>query len=455
MASELVGAGGLLALFALLALRAPIGLAMLAVGVAGTWALSLVHSHLPFVPYLKQFKSLLWSVASSYELSVLPLFILMGCLSASIGISRDLFAGAAALVGKARGGVAMAAVAACAGFGAVCGSSLATASAMGRIALPELARARYEPGFAAGVLAAGGTLGILIPPSVVLVIYAIIVEASILDMFRAALVPGLMAVLFFLALISLLARRYPGCAGETRDLAPAERRRDLLRAAPAVLIFGAIIGGLILGLFAPTPAAAIGVFAVLAYGAACGRLTREDLGGSFLETAKIAGMICFLLLGAEVLKGFFARSGLPMALAAWAQTADIPPLSILVIVLLALLLLGCFMDSLSMILVMVPFFWPVLSEINGGEWVLAADAAFGMDQEQLKIWFGILCLVVVELGLITPPVGLNVFVIAAVAKGVALARIFRGVAPFVGVEILRVAAILAIPSLALWLPGAL
>ncbi len=455
MASEAIGAAGLLALFALLALRAPIGLGMLAVGLAGNWLLSLEQDHFRFVPYLKQFKTLLWSTASNYELSILPLFILMGYLSANIGLSRDLFAGAAALAGRVRGGIAMAAVGACAGFGAVCGSSLATASTMGRIALPELRRARYDPGFAAGVLAAGGTLGILIPPSVALVVYAIIVEASVIEMFQAAIVPGLLAVAFFLCAIAALARRGPGYAGAADVPEAGARRRDLLRALPVTLIFGAVIAGLALGLFTPTPAAAVGVLAVLAYGLATRRLGLPALRASLLDTAKTAGMVCFVLFGAEVLKGFFARSGLPVALSAWAQVADVSPLAMLALVLVVFIVLGCFMDSLSMVLVMVPFLWPVLAEVNGGDWVTAQDAAFGMDTDQLKVWFGILCLAVIELGLITPPVGLNVFVISSIAKDIPMGRVFRGVSPFLGVELVRVAVILAFPALALWLPAAL
>ena len=224
MTAEIIGLGGLAALFGLLMLRAPIGVAMVAVGMGGVFALGLIHSHAPFLPYLKQYKTLLWNTVSNYELSVVPLFVLMGYLSANIGFSRDLFAGVYAVVGRWRGGVGMAAVGACAGFGAVCGSSLATASAMGRIALPELRQAHYQPGFAAGILAAGGTLGILIPPSVVLVIYAIVVEASIIKIFQAAIVPGVLAVLFFFAVIAVAVRLFPAVAGQMPPPSAAEKK---------------------------------------------------------------------------------------------------------------------------------------------------------------------------------------------------------------------------------------
>ncbi len=453
---ELIGLGGLLLLFLLLLLRLPVGLAMIAVGIGGNYALSLVLPHLRFEPFLKQFKTLLWNNVANYDLSVVPLFILMGFLASHAKLSRDLFQGVKALIGHMRGGAAMAAIGACAGFGAVCGSSLATAATMGRVALPELKRLGYQPRLAAGTLAAGGTLGILIPPSVALVVYAIVVEASIIEMFQAAILPGMIAVGFFLAVIALLVRRHPEIAPPAERLQPDERRQALLRLFPVLGIFGAIILGLGAGLFTPTPAAGVGVVAVLAYGLLL-RLRGEGLTGegvkqSLLDTAVTAGMIYFILFGAEVLKGFFTRAGLPTALAQWAGSSGIDPWLVLIAMLVILILLGCFMDSLAMILVVVPFFWPVLIDLNGGDYVTAEAAAYGLTAEELKIWFGILALVVVELGLITPPVGLNVFIISALADNASMQETFRGVLPFFAVEILRVALLLALPVLALALP---
>lgn len=455
---ETIGVLGLIVLFGLLILRVPVGLAMIAVGVGGNYALSIVAPFLKFDPYLKQFKTLLWGTVANYELSVVPLFILMGYLASHAQLSRDLFQGFNALVGRFRGGVAMAAIGACAGFGAVCGSSLATASTMGRVALPELRRLRYAPKLATGTLAAGGTLGILIPPSVALVIYAIIVEASIIQMFQAAIIPGLIAVLFFVLVIALLVRLNPEIAPETSALAADERRVALIRLIPVVVIFGAIILGLGMGLFTPTPAAGVGATAILLYGLVL-RLIKPDEGltfggirSSLLDTAVTSGMIYFILFGAEVLKGFFARAGLPAAMASWTATSGIDPWLILIIMLVILILLGCFMDSLAMILVVVPFFWPALVDLNGGDYALAESAAFGLDSEELKIWFGIIALVVVELGLITPPVGLNVFIIAALSQGVRMGEVFAGVMPFFGIEILRIALLLAAPALCLFLP---
>jgi len=456
---ELIGLGGLAMLFVLLGLRVPVGLAMVAVGVGGTYVLSLAEPFLRFEPYLRQFKTLLWGTVANYDLSVVPLFILMGFLASQAKLSRDLFQGVNALVGRYRGGVAMAAIGACAGFGAVCGSSLATASTMGRVALPELKRMRYDPRLATGTLAAGGTLGILIPPSVALVIYAIIVEASIIDMFQAAVIPGLIAVAFFVLVVATIARLKPDAAPAAAPMSADERRHALLRLAPVLAIFGIIILGLGLGLFTPTPAAAVGVFAILVYGLLL-RLRGEGLSlsgirSSLLDTAVTAGMIYFILFGAEVLKGFFTRAGLPAGLAEWAGASGFDPWIVLIAMLAILIVLGCFMESLAMILVVVPFFWPTLVGLNGGDFVAAETAAFGVDTEQLKMWFGILALVVVELGLITPPVGLNVFIISSLSQDTSMSDVFRGVMPFFGIEIVRIALLLSVPALSLYLPALL
>jgi tripartite ATP-independent transporter DctM subunit len=327
---------------------------------------------------------------------------------------------------------------------------------MGRVALPELERMRYAGSLATGTLAAGGTLGILIPPSVALVIYAIIVEASIIDMFQAAIIPGVLAVLAFIAVIAVVVRLRPELAPVAGPMPAADWRRALLRLLPVLAIFGAIILGLGMGLFTPTPAAGAGVFAILAYGLFMRLfgegLTLHGIGLSLRDTAVTSAMLYFILFGAEVLKGFFSRSGLPVALSSWAAASGHDPWLILVAMLLILIVLGCFMESLSMILVIVPFFWPVLVELNGGDYVTADSAAYGIGPEELKIWFGILALVVVELGLITPPVGLNVFIISSLAPDTSMADTFKGVMPFFAVEILRIGLLLAVPAIALTLP---
>ena len=454
---ELVGLAGLLFLFILIGFRIPVALSMLVAGIVGSFALSIAAPFLKFGPYMLQFKSALWSNVANYDLSVVPLFIFMGFLAAEAGLSRDLFAGFSALFGKIRGGVAMAAIGACAGFGAVSGSSIATASTISKVSLPELRKLKYDDGLATGALAAGGTLGILIPPSVALVIYAIVVEGSIIEMFQAAVLPGLLAVVFFIFVIWLRVHLNPELAPKAKVLSKKERNEALWRLVPVLLIFGAIIMGLGIGLFTPTPAAAMGVLVILLYGFISRffsqtYLTVQKIRNSILSTAKTAGMIYFILFAADVLKGFFARSGLPVALTDLVANSGFEPYFILVLMLLLLIVLGCFMESLSMILVVVPFFWPTLIELNGGDYVTAADAAFGMTADQLIIWFGILALVVVELGLITPPVGLNVFVIKSFVPDTPMSTIFRGVMPFFAIEIFRITLLLLFPALCLYLP---
>lgn len=459
LSREAIGAIGLGLLFALILLRIPVGLAMATIGLAGLAALSreldiAQPAVVRFAAELSRFKYEMWSTFESYDLSVIPLFVLMGYLAAHGGLSRDLFNGFNALFGRRRGGVAIAAIGACAGFGAVCGSSLATASTMGQVALPELRRLNYSPAFATGVLAAGGTLGILIPPSVVLVVYAIIVESSVLDMFRAALLPGLLAVALFVVTIAVLVRVRPDIAPLRAPMPPAERRHAIIRLIPVALIFGLLIAGLALGLFLPTPAAGVGAFAVLVHGLILQRrrgdgLSFAGLRSAILETATTAGMIYFILFGAKMVGIFFARSNLPQSLADLAVASACSPYLVLVAILIVFVLLGCVMESLSMVLVAVPFLWPVIQAMNGGGFVLPEAAAFGLSNGDLQLWFGILALVVVELGLITPPVGLNVFIIHALAKDVPMRQTFRGVMPFFAAELIRIALLITIPSIVL------
>ena len=441
-----IGFMGLGVLVALIAVRMPIAYSMILVGGVGVTILNGPEI------FFSQLKTLAYGQFSIYDLSVVPIFVLMGNLSTKAGLSRSLFRAASVWLGWMRGGVAMAAVAACAGFGAVCGSSLATASTMGQVALPELKRYNYSDSLATGTLAAGGVLGILIPPSVVLVIYAIMVEANIVTMFMAALIPGIIAVVFFLITIAIYVRLKPeaGPAGELADR--AEFIDATINVIPVIIVFGLVIGGIYFGFFDPTPAASIGVALVWFYGAVRGFIKSRELYDALLETARTTGMIYLILLGAEMLKIFMSRGGVPQAVAEWMTNSGLSPMVILVLLLVALILLGMLMDSLSMILLAIPFFWPVLVEINGGDYVDAASAGYGMTSEDLKIWFGILALIVVELGLITPPVGMNVFVISAMAKDVPMRETFIGVMPFFLAEIVRVIILVAFPALTMWLP---
>ena len=431
----LIGLYGLAALVALIAIRVPVAHAMIVVGAVGTAILSG-----PAV-LLSQLKTLAYGQFSIYDLSVVPMFVLMGNIATKAKLSQDLFRGANAWLGWMRGGVAMSAIAACAGFGAVCGSSLATASTMGQVALPELRRYKYSPALATGTLAAGGVLGILIPPSIVLVVYAVIVEANIVTMFTAAFIPGIIAVIFFCITIAIYVRIFPNSGP------PGDRvsRHELIAASIAVLpvtvIFGLVIGGIYFGFFNPTPAAAIGVFLVSAYGIARGDVRWREMKASLLQTAQTSGMIYLILLGAELLKIFMSRGGVPQAAAEMMVASGLDPYTILVLLLIALIFLGCLMDSLSMILLAIPFFWPVIAGLD-----------FGMSADDTKVWFGILALIVVELGLITPPVGMNVFVINSLAREVPMAETFKGVFPFFLIELVRVALLVAFPSITLILP---
>ena len=439
MDSHLVtGLIGLGALIALIAVRVPIAHAMLLVGATGIAVLSG-----PAI-LLSQLKTLVYSQFSIYDLSVLPMFVLMGNIASRAGLSRDLFRAANAWLGWLRGGVAMSAIAACAGFGAVCGSSLATASTMGQVALPELRRYRYSPELATGTLAAGGVLGILIPPSVVLVVYAIVVEASIIDMFSAAFIPGLIAVVMFLITIAIYVRVRPNAGPPGDRVSREEFIAATVGVGPVLAIFGVVIGGIYFGLFNPTPAAAVGVFLVTVLAVARRAVGLGGMREALLDTAKTSGMIYLILLGAQLLNIFMARGGVPQAAAEMMATSGLAPLEVLVLLLVGLIVLGCLMDSLSMILLAIPFFWPVVSGLD-----------FGMSVEELKIWFGILALIVVELGLITPPVGMNVFVINSLARDVPMSRTFLGVMPFFVAELIRVALIITFPALSLWLPSVL
>ena len=431
----LVGLAGLGGLLLLIALRIPIAYAMIVTGGIGV---TILNGPLIFMSQLKDLAYIQFSI---YDLSVVPMFVLMGNLATKAGLSKELFRAANAWVGWVRGGVAMSAIIACAGFGAVCGSSLATASTMGKVALPELRRYQYSGSLATGTLAAGGVLGILIPPSVVLVVYAIIVEANIIAMFMAAMIPGLLAVGLFLLTIAVYVRFFPE-AGPSRE--PMDRQEfwnATLGVLPVLAIFVAVIGGIYFGLFNPTPAAAAGVFLVGVLGICRGLIKIPQLKAALLETAKTSGMIYLILLGAEMLKIFMSRGGVPQAAVEIMQSSGLDPITILLLMLVSLIVLGCLMDSLSMILLAMPFFWPVIDGLD-----------FGLGPEELKIWFGILALIVVELGLITPPVGMNVFVIHAMAEDIPMSDTFKGVMPFFGAELLRVLLLIAFPSIVLWLP---
>ncbi|GAB4292051.1 MAG: TRAP transporter large permease [Roseovarius sp.] len=422
-------------LLGLIFLRMPIGLAMLVVALGGLYA---VTGGMGMA--LSRLKHETYSTFSSYSLSIVPMFLLMGHFATLGGMSRALFKAAEAWLGHRRGGVAMAAVGACAGFGAICGSSLATAATMGQVALPELRRNGYAGGFASATLAAGGTLGILIPPSVVLVIYAILTEQNIAKLFLSAVVPGLLAALGYMLTIAVYVRLNPGAARQRAALPLVDRLRALIAVWPVLAIFALVVGGIYLGWFTPTEGAAVGAAGTGAVALANGGLTRATAMKCFHATARNTAMIFFIVFGAALYNGFLALSQVPQELSLWVTGLGLSPWAVLVCILLLYLVFGCLMDSLSMILLTIPIFFPIVSALD-----------FGLTDEETAIWFGILVLIVVEVGLITPPVGMNLFVINSMDSSTPMLETYRAVLPFVVSDILRVALLVAMPGITLFL----
>lgn len=422
-------------LLLLIALRVPIGLAMLALGAGG-----MMLAGSPAM-WLAKMKNEGFSAFASYDLSVVPFFLLMGQFATQGGMSRALFRAADALIGHRRGGLAMAAIGACAGFGAICGSSLATAATMGRVALPEMRAAGYAGGLSTAALAAGGTLGILIPPSVVLVIFAIQTEQNIARLFAAAVVPGLLAVLGYMLAVRAYLTRHPQAGGTRAPRSWPERLRALAGTGPVVAIFALVVGGIYGGLFSPTEGAAVGAAGTGVLAWLAGGLRNGGLRAALLATAEATGMIFFILLGAAVYNGFLGMTRVPQELAEMVTGAGWPPMAILAAMLVFYLILGCFMDSLSMILLTIPTFWPIFAGLD-----------FGMAPDLAALWFGILVLIVVEVGLITPPVGLNLFVINGIETATPLSATWRAVTWFVAADLIRVALIFALPAIVtVWL----
>ncbi len=421
-------------LLGLIFLRIPIGLAMLVCGFAGAW---LVYGNVQ--PILNQLKQVSYATFSSYSLSVIPLFLLMGHLATAGGLSRSVFKAAEAWLGHRRGGVALSAIGACAGFGAVCGSSVATAATMGQVALPELRRYGYSGGLATGCLAAGGTLGILIPPSIVLVIYAILTEQNIAKLFLAAFIPGILAMLGYMLVVAIYVRISPNSAGTMPPMPMSERWTATLAAWPVLAIFLLVVGGIYGGIFTPTEAAAVGVVATAAVATWRGAMSFQAWRQALLATAVGTGMIFMIILGAGVFNTFLALSQLPQQAAGLVAAAGLSPWLVLAAIILLYLVLGCFMDSLSMILLTIPIFFPIVSGLD-----------YGLQGEELAIWFGILVLIAVEVGLITPPVGMNLFVINTLARDVPMALTYRGVLPFVASDLVRILILAAFPAITLW-----
>ena len=430
MSSEVIAGLMILFMLVIMFLRVPIGIAMMLSGVIGY---SIIDDFSTLTYYMKASS---FAQMASHSLAVIPLFLFMGNLAARSGISRSLFVGVNAFIGHRRGGLALAAVGGCGLFGAICGSSLATAATMGSVALPEMKRHGYHGALATGALAAGGTLGILIPPSIVLIIYAILTEQNIVKLFMAAMVPGIMAVMGYMLVIAIVVKLNPHYADKTEKASWAERGKALLELIPASILFIGVLGGIYGGVFTPSEAAAYGVVGTIVIALINRQLTWQGFGECIKQTAVNTGMIFVIILGADIFNAFLSLSGMPQALADWIVGAEVTPMLVLLLMLAVYLVLGCLMDSLSMILLTVPIFFPAIMSLD-----------FGMTYEQTALWFGIICLIVVEVGMITPPVGMNVFIINKIADGVPMRDTFIGVLPFLASDFVRVILLLLFPVL--------
>jgi tripartite ATP-independent transporter DctM subunit len=432
MTPELIGVIGLCGLLALLSAGVPIAAAMGLVGGAGLCVLLS-----PEAALVKAGVVAFHSV-SSYELGVLPLFVFMAHVCFAAGATQQFFNAAAKLIGHFPGGLALASIAGCAGFGAISGSSLATTATIGLSALPEMRKQKYSPALASGVIAAGGTLGVLIPPSGALIVFGILAEQSIGKLFTAAVIPGLSQALFYMIAILLLCWRWPGLAPKTERASWPERRYALLGLLDVTLLAAVVLTGMFAGWFTPTEAASVGAVGALALCAARKRLTLTTLLGALRETLKTTGMIYAVLLGAHLLSTFLGVTRIPDRLAQFVVDLDAGPIAAMCAMALTLLILGSFLDGLALMLLTTPVFLPIALRL-------------GLS----PIWFGIFLVRAMEIGFVHPPVGMNVYVIHGLAPDIPLRAIFRGILPFLGMDFLHLGLLIAAPQLALWLPALL
>lgn len=423
---------GLLATFVLIALHVPVGVAM---GIAGVVGFGLFAG---FDPALAMIASETSNNLSSLELATIPLFVLMGSFASVAGLSEDLYRLAYALVGHRRGGLAMATIGGCAGFGAVCGSSVATAATFGKASLPSMLSRGYSPGFAAGTVASGGTLGILIPPSSIMVIYAVLAQELIITLYIAALVPALLAVALHLCAITFYTRWRPQDAPTGPRATAAERWQAARMSWPVVALAAIVIGGMAAGVFTATESAAVG--AVLAFAFAVGRraLTWTSLREALLSTATTSGMIYVLIIGASLFGYFAAVTQAPEALVESVQASGIPVWAAVVALMAMFIVAGAVFDEVAAMVISMPFVLPLIK-------------SWGFD----PVWWGVINVVVIELGMLIPPLGMNVFVVKGVAPQIPIGAIYRGVMPYVISNFLRLALLLLFPLLVLWLPQAL
>jgi C4-dicarboxylate transporter, DctM subunit len=421
-------------MLALMAVRVPIAIAMFG---AGTIGYVMQTGWAPFSSFIN---SVAFARFASYDLSVIPLFILMGHFATQGGISKALFQFAAGVMGRFRGGLAMAAVLACAAFGAICGSSVATAATITGVALPEMKRHGYSGRLSTGTLAAGGTLGILIPPSVPLVIYAILTEQNIAKLFAAAMVPGIIAMVGYMIAIAIYVRVVPGQAPEVDDDRPAMTLASVVGILPIAIIFLIVFGGIYGGLFTPTEGAAVGAAATFVAALLKREITWTKFKHCFYATAESSAMIFLIFVGADVMNASLTLTQIPAQLASVVGEWGLSPLMVVTAIMLLYVVLGAVMDELSVLLLTIPIFFPMIMGMD-----------FGMSKEYTAIWFGIMVLMTVGFGLLAPPVGLNVYVVNGMAKGVPMSESYKGVMPFLISDTIRTIVLLLFPSISLFL----
>jgi C4-dicarboxylate transporter DctM subunit len=420
----------------LMAVRVPIAASMFAAGTIGYLAQT------GWLPYSNFLNTQAFARFASYDLSVIPLFILMGHFATKGGISKSLFEFAAAVMGRFKGGLAMASLLACAAFGAISGSSVATAATITSVALPEMRRHGYSGRIATGTLAAGGTLGIQLPPSIVLVIYAILTEQNISKLFAAAVIPGIIAMIGYMIAVAIYVRVAPGHAPAVEDAPPPMSMRAVMGVLPIAIIFALVFGGIYGGLFTPTEGAAVGAATTFLTALLKGEMSLEKFKECFYGTAISAAMIFLIFLGADLMNSALALTQVPNQLAGVVGSWNVSPLLIVVAILLFYVLLGAVMDELSMLLLTIPIFFPIIMGLD-----------FGMPKDSAAIWFGIMVLMTVGFGLIAPPVGLNVYIVNGLAKDVPMGETYRGVMPFLVSDVLRTLLFLFFPIIPLWLVG--
>jgi tripartite ATP-independent transporter DctM subunit len=421
-------------MLALMIIRVPIAISMFVAGCFGYIA----QVGLP--PFFNNLNGLAYARFASYDLSVIPLFILMGNFATQGGISKALFQFASVVMARFKGGLAMAAVMASAAFGAICGSSIATAATITQVALPEMKRHGYSGRLATGTLAAGGTLGILIPPSVPLVIYAILTEQNIAKLFAAATIPGVIAMLGYMIAIAVYVRLVPGHAPEHDVDHPRMTTEALWGVLPIAAVFLLVFGGIYGGLFTPTEGAGVGAAATFIAALLKRELTWAKVRQCFLSTAASSAMIFLIFIGADLMNSSLALTQVPAQLAEVIKGWEVAPVLVVTGILLFYVILGAVMDELSMILLTIPIFFPVVMGLD-----------FGMPAESVAIWFGVMVLMTVGFGLLAPPVGLNVYVVNGMAKDVPIAESYKGVLPFLASDVLRTTLLLAFPAITLWL----